>query len=128
VREANLDGVTVLAGSRDDARELLPAFDVFALSSRFEGLSIALVEAMAAGLPCVATRVGGVPEVVEHSGAGILVPARQEGSFAAALREVLADSALRQRMSRAARVRALAFDVRSAVHQIEAIYERVLAS
>ena len=59
--------LTVLAGSRDDASELVLGFDAFALSSRFEGLSIALVEALAVGVPTVATRVGGVPEVLDGS-------------------------------------------------------------
>ncbi len=61
VREAQVAEATVLAGSRDDAPDLLPAFDVFTLSSRFEGLSIALVEALAAGVPSVATRVVASP-------------------------------------------------------------------
>jgi glycosyltransferase involved in cell wall biosynthesis len=128
VREAGIAHVTALPGTRDDARELLPAFDVFALSSRFEGLSIALVEAMAAGLPSVATRVGGVPEVLEGSAAGLMVPARDERAFTAALRGLLNDTAGRVEMGHAARARARAFDVRSAVRQIEAVYERVLAS
>jgi glycosyltransferase involved in cell wall biosynthesis len=128
VREAGISQVTALPGSRDDARELLPAFDLFALSSRFEGLSIALVEAMAAGLPALSTRVGGVPEVLDGSGAGRLVPARDEHAFIAALRDLLADAHLREQMGGAARQRAKAFDIRAAVRQIEGIYERVLAS
>ncbi len=128
VDQLGIRAVTTLPGSRDDARELLPAFDVFALSSRFEGLSIALVEALAAGLPCVSTRVGGVPEVLEGSDAGVMVPAGDAAGLTRALQTVLADEQLRGRMGEAALARAAAFDVRRSVRQIEAIYERVLAA
>ncbi|HET9608942.1 MAG TPA: glycosyltransferase, partial [Acidimicrobiales bacterium] len=63
-RELGVADRVVFAGSRDDVFALLPAFDVFALSSRFEGLPIALLEAMATGVAPVVTRGGGVPEVV----------------------------------------------------------------
>ena len=74
-RSLGLSDRVVFAGSRDDVAELLPAFDVFALSSQNEGLPISLLEAMAAGVPCVATSVGGVPEVIHNGNEGLLVPA-----------------------------------------------------
>lgn len=126
VRDAGLSDVTVLPGSRDDARELMPAFDVFALSSRFEGLSIALVEALAAGVPSVVTRVGGVPEVLNDAEAGFVVPAQDTRAFADALTTLLSDENLRSTMSSAARERAAAFDVRLAVRRLEEIYDKLL--
>jgi glycosyltransferase involved in cell wall biosynthesis len=126
VRQARVEDATVLAGSRDDAPDLLPAFDVFALSSRFEGLSIALVEALAAGVPSVATRVGGVPEVLTGSGAGLMVPAGDVPALAAALESVLTDDVLHKQMAEAALDRAEDFDVRVAVRKIEALYDEVL--
>lgn len=128
VREAGVAEVTTLAGSRDDAAELMAAFDVFALSSRFEGLSIALVEALACGVPCVATRVGGVPEVLDEGGAGVMVPAGDRRLLAEALRGVLCDDERRAVMGRAATARAQDFDIRRSTRQIETIYDRVLAS
>jgi glycosyltransferase involved in cell wall biosynthesis len=128
VHDAGIADVTVLAGTRDDAPDLLPAFDVFALSSRFEGLSIALVEALAAGVPAVATRVGGVPEVLADSGAGLMVPAGDPTALAEALRTVLTDDERRRSMSADASARATAFDVRSAVRDIEALYDEVLSA
>ena len=126
VREAQVAEATVLAGSRDDAPDLLPAFDVFTLSSRFEGLSIALVEALAAGVPSVATRVGGVPEVLAGSGAGLMVPAGDAPALAAALESVLTDELVHKQMAEAALARAEDFDVRVAVRKIEDIYDKVL--
>jgi len=61
-------------GFRPDVQRLLPAFDAFALASRREALSIAVIEAFAARVPVVATRVGGVPEIVRHEDTGLLVP------------------------------------------------------
>jgi glycosyltransferase involved in cell wall biosynthesis len=113
----------LFAGSRGDVPEILPAFDVFTLTSRFEGLSIALLEAMATGLPCVATRVGGVPEIVVDEETGILVPAGDVAAVAGALERLLGDPVARARMGDAARARARALDARSAVRHIEEVYD-----
>ena len=72
-------------GYRDDPVRVLVAADVFCLSSRFEGLPIAMLEAMAAGLPVVATSVGGIPAVVRHQRDGLLVPPGDPAALAAAI-------------------------------------------
>ena len=85
-------------GSRDDVFALLPAFDAFVLSSRFEGLPIALLEAMATGVAPVATRVGGIPEVVTDGRDGLLVEPGDPAALAGALDRILGDDALRDRL------------------------------
>ena len=93
----------VLLGARSDVPFLLPAFDVFALPSTTEGLSIALLEACAAGLAIVASRVGGNPEVVEDGRTGRLFPSGDAAALNQALRELLADPDTRTRYGLAAR-------------------------
>ena len=80
-----------LPGTRDDIPEVLDLLDVFAFPSRFEGLPGALLEAMAAGLPVVATAVDGNTELVEHERSGLLVPARDSGSLAGAICRLLSE-------------------------------------
>jgi glycosyltransferase involved in cell wall biosynthesis len=75
-------------GARQDVPRLLTAFDVFALSSRTEGLPLALLEAMACGLPIVATAVGGVPDVVRDGISGKLVPHADQMALRAALAQL----------------------------------------
>ncbi|MCA1619133.1 MAG: glycosyltransferase [Acidobacteria bacterium] len=84
----------VFAGHADDVRPFYAAADVSALPSHSEGSPLALLEAMAAGLPVVATAVGGVPEVAADGETALLVPARDPRAFAAALSRVLSDDAL----------------------------------
>jgi glycosyltransferase involved in cell wall biosynthesis len=91
VSESEMQPAVVFAGQRNDARTLLPAFDVFANCSITEGISITILEAMAACLPVVATRVGGNGEVVVEGQTGLLTPARDARSLAAALRALLDD-------------------------------------
>jgi glycosyltransferase involved in cell wall biosynthesis len=117
----------VFAGSRDDVFDLLPAFDVFALSSRYEGLPIALLEAMASGVPPVATSVGGIPEVIADGRDGLLVPPGDPAALAAALDKLLADAGLRADLGGRARARAADFDLVAAVRRTEAVYRRVVA-
>lgn len=112
-----------LLGSRDDVPALLPAFDVFVMSSLHEGLSIALVEALAAGLPCVATCVGGIPEVVTDGEAGLLVPPGSPDAFATALRDVLGNRARWRAMVAAAPGHAAPFSIEPAVRRLAEIYE-----
>lgn len=90
-------------GARDDVARLLPALDVFALPSLTEGLSIALLEACAAGLPIVATAVGGNPEIVTDGRTGVLVPPDDREATRNALEALLKDAALRARIGSAAR-------------------------
>lgn len=122
-----LGNAALFTGSRSDVLELLPALDVFALSSLHEGLSIALVEALSSGVPAVCTAVGGVPEVLTHEREGLLVPAARATALEDALRRMAADGALRERFAAAALVRARAFDISAAVRRIESIYDEVLA-
>jgi glycosyltransferase involved in cell wall biosynthesis len=120
--ELGIAGRVLFPGSRDDVFALLPAFDAFVLSSRFEGLPIALLEAMATGVAPVATRVGGIPEVVTDGVDGLLVAPADPEALAGALERLLSDDALRGRLGESARDRALAFDLANAVRRTEAIY------
>ncbi|MEN1972035.1 glycosyltransferase [Luteimonas sp. MJ204] len=90
-------------GARDDVGRLLPALDVFALPSRTEGLSIALLEACAAALPVLASDVGGNPEIVRHGRTGLLFPSDDGAALRAALAQLLADRQLRASLGSAAR-------------------------
>jgi glycosyltransferase involved in cell wall biosynthesis len=116
----------VFAGSRDDVPTLLTGFDVFAMSSRAEGLPLALMEAMASGLPSVVTPVGGIPEIVEDGVEGLVVPPGDPAMLAEALGLLARDPALRMRLGTAARARARSFDVAAAQRRIEEIYDRLL--
>jgi L-malate glycosyltransferase len=98
------DRVTV-TGYRRDVRELLPALDVYVNTSVFEGVSLTILEAMAAGLPVVATRVGGTPEVVVHGRTGLLVPPRDPSGVAGAIHDLLRDARQRAALGRAGRSR-----------------------
>jgi sugar transferase (PEP-CTERM/EpsH1 system associated) len=89
VSRIGLGSAVTFAGEQGDIASLLPAFDVFALSSRSEGISLTLLEAAAAGLPIVATAVGGNAEVVDDGETGLLVPPHEPARFAEAI-EVIA--------------------------------------
>ena len=105
VRQLDLESVVQLAGERKDVPQLLASSDVFVLSSGSEGLPLSILEAMAAGLPVVATKVGGVPELVLEGETGFLVPPGDPHSLAAALERLLDDSELRGRLGAAGRIR-----------------------
>ena len=117
---------TAFLGSRDDVLELLPGFDVFALSSEHEGLPIALLEAMATGLPSVATEVGGIPEVLQHGVQGLLVDSGDAAGLTAALAKLVGDPDLRAALGQSARQRASAFDIAPVAARTLDLYERVL--
>jgi L-malate glycosyltransferase len=107
-------GVRVrFTGARSDVRSLLPALDVFVNCSISEGVSVTILEAMAAGIPVVATAVGGTPEVLESESTGLLVPARSPGALAGALMRLTADRKLGRRLGAAGRAKleeAFSFD------------------
>ena len=125
---AGLGDQVLFTGIRDDVQELLPGFDVFVLSSLHEGLSIALIEALAAGVPCVATRVGGVGEVVQDGVDGLLIPPGDPHVLATALGKVLLDPELRASLGAAGKENARRFTISTAVERIETVYDQLLAS
>lgn len=115
-------------GMRDDVPELLPALDVFVLGSRFEGLPISLLEAMAAALPSVCTRVGGIPEALTDGQEGLLVPAADPSALATAVTKLLQDPQLRATMGAAARQRVRRdFSIDRAAERTAAIYDGLLS-
>ena len=105
---------------------MLPAFDVFALSSQHEGLPISLLEAMAAGVPCVATSVGGVPEVINNGSEGLLVPAGDGIALADALNALLHAPELRKAIGARAAQTARRFAVTQAARRTESVYRDAL--
>jgi glycosyltransferase involved in cell wall biosynthesis len=126
VAEARLEKHVFLPGFRPDVLAALRAFDIFVMSSVTEGLGTSLLDAMAASKPIVATRAGGIPEVVADGETGFLVEPRDRTAMAAAIVRLLRDDALRVRMGAAglARVRAR-FSAERMVASTLAVYARV---
>jgi glycosyltransferase involved in cell wall biosynthesis len=116
-----------LLGFRDDIPRILAGSDMFVLPTPSEGLSIAIMEAMAAALPVVATAVGGNPELVEPGRTGYLVPVGDAGALAEAMRKLAKDPARRHAMGRAGRSRVtLEFTADKMVDRYARLYEELL--
>jgi glycosyltransferase involved in cell wall biosynthesis len=114
-------------GFRDDLPELFARWDVMVLPSLWEGFGLVLLEAMAAGRPVVASRVGPIPEIVLHGETGLLVEPGRADELAAALIEVLANPELGQRLGTAGRRRVVErFTLGGMVEETEALYDRLL--
>ncbi len=102
-----LEGSTLFTGTRHDVPLLVPEFDVFVLSSKTEGVSLTLLEAMSCQVPVVATAVGGNPEVVEDGITGFIVPEGQPEAMAQKIHQLFCDVALREKMGISGRERVL---------------------
>jgi glycosyltransferase involved in cell wall biosynthesis len=127
VARLGLEKAVILTGFRTDIPAILAALDLFVLSSHLEGLCTSVMDAMAMGIAVVATRTGGVPEVVEDGVTGLLVPPRDPGALAGAIVRMIKDATLRQRMGRAGRERVVArFSARAMVDETETLYYQIL--
>jgi len=113
-------------GDRNDVPQLLADAQVFVLSTHYEGLPISILEAMRAGLPVIASRVGGVPEAVEDNVTGLLVPRSDVPALAQAIFKLVDSPALRAQMGKAGRARFSAeFTQERMLRQVDAIYQEV---
>ncbi len=122
-----LTGHVRFLGWRRDLPTIYAATDVFALTSRNEGTPVALIEAMASGVPGVATEVGGVPTVIADTSMGVLVPLDDDAAFVAGVMRLL-DEPDREAIAASARRHVLArFDSGRLVHDIERLYRGLLA-
>ncbi|HEV8430619.1 MAG TPA: glycosyltransferase family 4 protein [Pyrinomonadaceae bacterium] len=116
-----------MLGAQPNVVDFLRACDIFVFPSLYEGLGIALIEAMAAGCVCVASATGPIPEVVQHGKDGILVPPGQADDLARAVNELLSDPARRAELSAAAKQTAFRkFQPEESAERLMCIYESVL--
>jgi glycosyltransferase involved in cell wall biosynthesis len=118
----------LLLGRRDDAVRVLAACDVFTMASDNEGLPVALMEALALGLPVASTAVGGIPEAVTDGVEGLLVPPKDPEALTDAIARLTGDDELRAAMAAAARRAGERFDIRTAVTRIEQVYHGLVTS
>jgi L-malate glycosyltransferase len=123
-RSMGLGDRFVFLGYHPEPTRILAGCDIFAMASHYEGLPVAIMEALAIGLPVVVTAVGGVPDAVTDDVEGLLVPPEQPGTLADALERLVLDPAIRARMAAAAAVRGQDFDMRNATARMEAIYRQ----
>jgi glycosyltransferase involved in cell wall biosynthesis len=129
VRHQGLEGRIHLLGKRDDVAECLAASDVFILASNWEGNPLAVMEAMAAGLPVISTAVGGVPELVPSGLCGTLVPPEDCAALAGAMWTLLEDSEQRRTLGSAAHARAVSlFGVERMTQGYASLYQVALSS
>jgi glycosyltransferase involved in cell wall biosynthesis len=115
-------------GYRNDIADLLADCDVFVLPSLYEGLPLSILEAMSAGKPVIATHIGGTDEAVIAGETGLLVPPANPTALAAAIRAVLTDRPLAQRLASAGRARVeQEFSAAKMVQQVISVYDELLA-
>ena len=127
-RELGIGSRTIFLGIRRDVPDLLPGLDVACLSSVHEGVPITLIEAMAAGLPIVATDCGSVRDMVEDGEQGFVVPVGDVENFADRLRILANDEALRTRLGKSGRARAESeFRIQNTARKYEELLTDVLA-
>jgi glycosyltransferase involved in cell wall biosynthesis len=123
IRELGIGESVLVMGERHDVPTILAAMDVFCLPSEMEGMPMTVLEAMAAGLPVVASDVGGIPEVVEDGRTGLMVPARAAGELEAALLALAGDPERAREMGRLGRERLLKeFSLDQALTAYEGVY------
>ncbi len=115
------------AGFQPDASRRLPLVDCFVLPSVSEGIPFALLEALAAGRPIVATRVGGIPDVVRDGQEALLVPPQDAGAIATAVARVLQDETLANRLSAASSAASRRYTMNAHVAALEQLYAEVVA-
>lgn len=127
IQELGLADHFRLIGFEPNVRNLLSVSEALVHPSHSEGFGLAILEAMAAGLPVVATRCGGPEEIVEDGVSGFLAPVQSPQGLGDALRRLLADPAAAQAMGRAAAVRARAFSLEAAARRTEAVYQALRA-
>ncbi|MGD2269328.1 MAG: glycosyltransferase family 4 protein [Desulfobacterales bacterium] len=126
VSRMGVSGKVKFLGWREDIHEILPLFDIFVLPSLNEGMGRVLVEAMAAARPIVASRSGGIPDLVKHQENGLLVPPGDDISLADAILNLLDDPQKAGAMGQTGKIRCQDFTAEAMVEKIDALYRTLL--
>jgi glycosyltransferase involved in cell wall biosynthesis len=126
VARSGLDERVHFLGMRQDVPEILRSLDIAVMSSDFEGTPLFALECMAAGTPLVATRVGGLPDLVEDGRTGTLVPPRDPAALSDAIDQLISDPDRRAAVASAARERAEEFSIDRIAERFGSMYESLL--
>lgn len=124
-RECDLESHVKFFGFRQDVPQMMLASDLFVLASRYEAMPIAILEALAAGLPCVVSNVGENSRVVHHGQTGLIVPSENPVALASALEELLGNQEIREQMRANALKQSISFSETEMVRQTLNVYESV---
>ncbi|MBI5716045.1 MAG: glycosyltransferase family 4 protein [Chloroflexi bacterium] len=125
-RESYLDSIIDFVGFSDDAPRWLSVSDIFVLPSRYEAMSMALLEAMASGLPCIVTNVGENAQLITDGAEGFVVPPENAEKLADALAKLIAAPDLRQRMGQAARIKVEQYSGERMAEKTFSLYQSLL--
>ncbi|MEA3464082.1 MAG: glycosyltransferase family 4 protein [Patescibacteria group bacterium] len=124
IKRYQLQNHIILTGKIDNAAELLPAFDIYACSSIKEGLSYTIIEAMQAGLPIVATKVGGNPELIIDNKTGLLTELKNTGILAKKIQELINNPELRQKLGKQAKIKSREnFNLEKMIKETRKVYK-----
>jgi glycosyltransferase involved in cell wall biosynthesis len=126
--KTSANGRVNFLGWRNDIDEIMPIFDIFVLPSLNEGMGRVLVEAMAAGKPIVASKVGGIPDLVKHEYNGLLVPPGDEKALAASIKQLINDPEKAKMMGQRGRELCNQFTVEAMVEKLDNLYQELLKS
>jgi glycosyltransferase involved in cell wall biosynthesis len=122
----NANGKVKFLGWREDIDEIMPLFDMLVLPSLNEGMGRVLVEAMAAGKPVVASRVGGIPDLVRDGVTGYLVPPADEKALANGIKKLLDDPAEAKQMGRRGQEHCRQFSLEAMIEKLDALYSELI--
>lgn len=129
IKQAGLEQVFIMTGQRGDVPQLLTGMDLFVLPSLWEGMPMALLEAMSMGRACVVTDIGGPNELVEDGRSGVIVPPGDSEALAKAILRLLRDTALRVALGQAARLRVeTVYSVEAVARAYDGLYQKLLHS
>jgi glycosyltransferase involved in cell wall biosynthesis len=126
IRQLGLENTVFLPGFRSDVLEFMALFRCFVLSSYLEGLCTSIMDAQAMEVPVVATRTGGVPDLVEDGVTGLLVPPREPERLAQAVLRMMHDAELRQGCVKRARAKSQSYDYHRMVRGTLDVYRDTL--
>jgi glycosyltransferase involved in cell wall biosynthesis len=118
----NANGRVKFLGWRNDIEQVLPLFDILVLPSLNEGMGRVLVEAMAAGKPIVASKVGGIPDLVKHDHNGLLVPPGNEKALAASIKQLINDPRKAKMMGQRGRELCTQFSLEAMLEKVDKLY------
>ena len=124
----NSNGKVKFLGWREDVDEIMPLFDMLVLPSLNEGMGRVLVEAMAAGKPVVASRVGGIPDLVRHAETGYLVPPADEKALADGIKKLLDDPERAKQMGLRGREHCRQFSIEAMIDKLDKLYIELITN